>query len=611
VVDPLPDDGSKAGSLRVLSLTARSDAPAADLADAIDLPAVAVDLAGWQLEGRWQRQWRRPVLTGTWRGTGEAGELTLAMPRPGRDWSRRWHPAATAAPVRLALPLEEGINPHQRYQLVVSRRGDGLAVERVLDLAGPLSRPERLGAPRPTSALPPSRIGACTHFGIAQDPYGPYAQWRDHARWLDLAAACGLGWIRDEVNDLVRQEDGSWRIGPGDEAWLGAARQRGLRVIACIGFPADAPVAELAAKALAVARRGEPVAAIELGNEAFCADGWRERHGGDWNGRGADGGTAPWVKAHLAAVNAVAEHLRQAGVAIPVLGIGGPATVIARELELGLSPAVTGVVDHPYSHVTPPETVWFGPRFAGRDGIAPGDAACSQAGVMAWLQPRLGGRRLWFTEFGWSTYRNDLANTEEQFAAVDEPTQAAYLVRRHLLHLAHGAAASIQYALADDRGSDAVAPEGNFGLVRADGTRKPSWFATRRLCSLFAGAERDPAAAVSVLRAPLHYAQTPAVVPKAGGAADLPLPSGVEALAFHHPEDAALRTLAVWSQLPPGPHPGRSAELAVEGWSGFGHPVAIGLCSGRRWDQPFRRDGRRLVLEVVLADEPLAIRWFR
>lgn len=600
------------GRLVIGQLHADSAAPAAELSDPVVLQDPDFDLAGWRFSGRWIRQYRRPVLAAVVRGSGPAGELVVSMPRQQRDWNVRVRLPAEGPDhaVRLTPPVGMA-NPRASYALEVAFAGDDVHASRRIALPGTAAEPATLGAPRTTRELPPSPFGTCMHLAYGRS--GAFAGWKASDRLLDEAAAAGLSWIRDGAN-LVKGTDGSYAIDPYDRAWLAAAKQRGLRTIIVVGMGADQPVEELCARAQAVARAADLVDAIELGNEPNNFGGWVKTYGGKWNGMADDGGVAGWVKAHLVATNAMAEAVKAVRPAVPVIALGSPPPANARALDIGLSPAVDGVVDHPYSYCLPPELVPWSTSLAARDGIAVGDAAGTTVGLFEWYdrKHKALGRNLatWVTEFGWSTKRQDLKNTGNLYCGVTEEVQAAYLVERHLLHAWHGVAASVQYEMLDDYGSAPGDAEANFGLLRSDYSRKPAWHAIRRMCSVFAGAVPDRDASAEIVQAPLHRGQQRGTLVADWDKVEIKALSGIQALPFAHPGRPGMRTLALWSELPRDPNNGRAAVIAVRGWNGLGAPVAIGLCSGRITDVERRVEGDTVQLTVHLDDEPLAIRAF-
>ncbi|MBN8526678.1 MAG: hypothetical protein J0M02_15200 [Planctomycetes bacterium] len=608
-------DAQTAGSIAIERLDATSDATAAELTPPVRLADTTVELAGWRVSLRWVQQWRRPLLqleAVAGPGAG-AGGLELSLPRLQRDWNRRLRldPSNRTASFAISPPI--GANPHAIYQLGLAFVGGEAQASRVVELPGAACDPRLLGAPQTTAALRGNRLGTAVHFAYAPKPEGAFAGWHAYERLLDETAAAGIGWIRDGMRlELV---DGNLAASGHSLAWLRAAKARGLHTIIVLAMDAKDPIEQLCAKACAIAGYTDLVDVLELGNEPNNFGGWVKTHGGKWNGMADDGGDAPWVKAHLAATNAIAEAVKAVRPGLTVIGLGAPTPANARALRLGLSPAVDGVVDHPYSMSLPPEVLPWSSGMKARDGIAVGDAQGSRAGFLRWYADELkaAGRpehSLWITEFGVTTFSFDLKNTGGLFAGYDEPTQAAHLVRSHLLHLWHGVRASVQYDLLDDYGSTAHEAEANFGLLRGDYSRKPAWYATQRLCSLFAGEEADPATTVEAVAAPIHRAQKPGVLIADWDGVDFGSGSTVVALPFASAERPGVRTLAVWDPLPATGFNGRTVELRVRGWNGFVRPVAIGICSGRIADVPMRADGGDAILSISLHGEPLAVRAF-
>jgi hypothetical protein len=610
------DDTPPTGVVTIRSLSAVSHAAAADLAEPVATAPFNADLAGWKLSGTWIAQWHRPVLALTASSGSEAGELSFTLPRPARDWTLR-RALVPGQPVHLRVvpPVADGGNPHAIYRLACAVRTASGKAEHGVALKGRLADAALLGAPRLTRDLPPSIFGTAMHLSYGGN--GAFAGWAQSDRLLDEVAALGLSWIRDGVG-VDQAADGTLTLSAKDLAWLTAAKARGIRVIAVLSMDAKTPVADLCARATAIATQGAGlIDAIELGNEPNNFGGWIKAYGGTWNGMVSndDHTTAPWVTAHLAASNAAAEAIKKVAPHLTVLALGSPSPVNARAIDLGLSPAVDGIVDHPYAMCTPPETIPFGKPYAKRDGIAPGDEACTFAGLVEWYRARFAQDHrtvpLWVTEFGWTTFRHDLKNPSGLFAGFTEETQAAYLVRRHLQGAWLGLGASVQYDLLDDYGSQTHEGEANFGLLRSDYSRKPAWYATQRLCSLFAGAVRDSAADVTITAAPLHRAQQRGDLVHNWDGVALRPQEAVFALPFSHPDHPELKTLAVWSGLPPSEFNGRRATLRLRGWEGYGQPVCIGLCSGRITDPQVTRDGDGVVLTLDLDDEPVALRFFQ
>lgn len=92
---------------------------------------------------------------------------------------------------------------------------------------------------------------------------------------------------------------------------------------------------------------------------------------------------------------------------------------------------------------------------------------------------------IWFTEIGWPTHLNP--------TGVDENTQAAYLIRSYVLSIAAGVEKIFWYNFMDT-GTDKLANEHNFGLIRNTGdtlgsyTPKPAYVALATLTRQLTGA---------------------------------------------------------------------------------------------------------------------------
>lgn len=100
-----------------------------------------------------------------------------------------------------------------------------------------------------------------------------------------------------------------------------------------------------------------------------------------------------------------------------------------------------------------------------------------------------GAKPFVLTEAG---FHNALQATTGQ-PPVDEATAATYQLRTLLEHFRLGAARTYLYELADSWSDpDRTAPEGNWGLFRADWTPKPAALAVRNLMALLADGSRSP-----------------------------------------------------------------------------------------------------------------------
>lgn len=605
------DKGAATGSLRLQRLEVECAAP---VAYPVALPPLDADLAGWRIRGRWLPQWGRPVFDGAAeRSGGGDGELAVTLPRLGRDWSTRVALAGERVPLRFALPLAGGGNPHAIYRVGLAVSAGDLRAGREVELAGARSAAASLGQPRRSADLAPGAFGTCLHLSYGRS--GAFRVWGDHERLLDAVAASGLTWIRDGVK-VAKDDAGKLMVDPYDLGWLKLAKARGLKPIVVIDMEAKRSPEEFAAECVAVVTQlGDLATVFELGNEPNNFGGWVKTFGGTWNGKEKDGGTSPWVKAHLVNSNAGAEAIRKARPDATILALGACAPTNFRAMDIGLSPAIDGVVEHPYAFCMPAERMPYGHGTAERDGVKLGDEQGSFAAVIRSYQDKLAGlgrpRQVWITEFGWSCYVFDGGNEKGLYAGFSERAQAAYLARRWLLGLALGVPAACQYDLIDDYGSTPRQDEANFGLLRGDGSRKPSYAAAQHLTAIFNGQQPDPAAKIEV-KAPLHRSVRRGALVQDWDGATFGADNDVHAFAFRDPRHDEVRTLALWSAQPVSDEfQPRWTEVRIAGWKAMaGAPLAVDLVSGAVYDVPCERDGDVLVLKLNLRDTPLALRFF-
>lgn len=118
---------------------------------------------------------------------------------------------------------------------------------------------------------------------------------------------------------------------------------------------------------------------------------------------------------------------------------------------------------------------------------------------------------LWYSEFGYTTYLygGQREKGKYTFAAYTEEAQAVYLVRRYLYCFTRPEIkAALQYDFLDDFQGRQFDPEANFGLLRADYSPKPAYFALQNLATFFNGVRSDSRldAQVKIDDQPLHRA---------------------------------------------------------------------------------------------------------
>ena len=308
----------------------------------------------------------------------------------------------------------------------------------------------------------------------------------DLASALDDTVALGAGWVRVDVSWAVVQPDSrtayDWS---GTDRVVRAARDRGLRVLGILTYtppwaraegcttftcpPRDA--SEFAAYAGAVAGRyGDRVAAYELWNEPNTSKFW----------------TSPDPVAYRALLRATVPRIEAAAPGKPVVlgGLaanpGGDGVVLAPDFLTSACAeeacaGLAGVGYHPYTF---PETAV--------DSTADVTAWQRMTQPSAWGEPLddvmtqvgLDDRRLWLTEYGAPA---DVSGRPSGCASCVTEEQQARIVASGVT--AAVAAPDVVGALFvyswRDLGSG-PSPEDHFGLVRADGSRKPAFAAFAR-----------------------------------------------------------------------------------------------------------------------------------
>ena len=588
-------DLSTQGALIVheLNATTKSEPPEAAL---LPLPATQATLAGWRMQVASVPQWNNPTLAfAATRVDGQSGWLTIEFPSAARNPVRRYQLDPKDSPCQFSypLPLPAGGNSRNRYPLRLSFVGDdGQAGSLRLTVTGREAAGVNFGDPKSSREIASSRFGTCVHFTYGTS--GAFKGWAKVDRLLDEVEACGLKWIRDGCR-VEKTADG-FRVRPYDLAWIRQAKDRAIRTILIIHTSADQSMEEFLQHVEAVVRDTRELDVVyELGNEPNNFGNWRKTHGGPWNGKEKDNSTSPWVKAHLAYTNAAAERIKQLLPTATVIGLGAVPPTNFRALDLGVSKALDGVVDHPYTYSLPPERVPFCLGHEERDGVAVGDAEGSFVGLVNSYHEKFRQtgqpRSLWGTEFGFTTFWFDGKNEKGLYAGFSEQAQAAYLVRRSLQSLALPIEASCQYDLLDDYGSTPANAEANFGLLRADYSRKPSFLAVQRMSALFAGAALDPALELKFAAQPLHRSVRQKELVRDWDGVRLDNSNDVVAYGFVHPGQADRRLLAVWNeQAFSNQFNNRVITLELKGWQEFSAPpVAVNILTGESLDRKSTR----------------------
>ena len=198
----------------------------------------------------------------------------------------------------------------------------------------------------------------------------------------------------------------------------------------------------------------------------------------------------------------------------------------------------------------------------------------------------------------------------EQALGCFEQAQALYLLRRFVESLSLPVAVSCQYDFIDDYDSNPATDEANFGILRADYSRKPAFYVLQRMNSLLAGAEPDPSLQLKVTKEALHRSMVRGELVKDWDAAKIDAANGVRLAAFRQPDRPNERMAAVWSMQPYGREfNNRAVTLEIGGWERFaGLPAAVDLITGDSFGIPFEvKDGRLRIEDLPLKEHPLLI----
>ena len=612
------------GMLLVKSLAGVSDTPPEKSLAGKPFRESAI---GWSLAGEWLPQYEGAELklAAVPGENAVPAQLTLVEPRAGRDAATRFRldPKDGERVLRWKPAFPYGVNPRSvtriRFRLEAE---NGSAAEFASSIAGreAASRPD---APENGRGIRSARTGTCVHFNYAPKPEGPFAGWYPRARLLDEIAACGYKYIRDGLSAEERPE-GGWKLREHDAETLRAARERGLELIAVIDMSADEPLDRFLERLAAIVRgsRGY-VNVYELGNEPHNFGQWRQtfRHkgkDGSWNGYESDGTVSEWVRKHVEYTNAGADLIKKIAPDKTVIGLGSCAPTNFHALNAGVSKNLDGVVEHPYTFSLPPEKVPFGKRLAKRDGIAIGDDEHTFRGLVESYHEhfRKTGkpRSLWVTEFGFTTFELSDAKAKGLYVGFSEQAQALYLLRRFVESLSLPVAVSCQYDFIDDYDSNPATDEANFGILRADYSRKPAFYVLQRMNSLLAGAEPDPSLQLKVTKEALHRSMVRGELVKDWDAAKIDAANGVRLAAFRQPDRPNERMAAVWSMQPySGEFNTRPVSFEVGGLQDFtAMPVAIDMMTGESFDLPVKfENGKATVTELPLGQTVLLSKFFR
>lgn len=395
------------------------------------------------------------------------------------------------------------------------------------------------------------RMGICTHFNDGGENWNP-------ERTIPQIAALGVGWIRDGARwGEYEREKGRYEMPAKNRAWIEAAHAAGLKITFILNYGNDLyadrfdPDAYAAAVAsIAVEFKGK-IQAMEIFNEPNNF-GYGKYYGGAWNGLPKDGKPAAYVVAYTKMINRAAVAIKAVNPEMKVIGMGAPAPANHRMIELGIVPQVDGIVDHPYSNHSVPETVPYSGTggILQRDGIATADANGTFASQIRMYREQSakfnGPKEIWLTEWGFPTHREH-AQKISGFAGRTEDAQAIYTLRRLTECLGLGVNISFVYDFKDD-GPNPHDAEHNLGLIThgSNSRYKPAYAAVQRL-SRFTASYRVPAAppAIRVIGGEPRIDKNPLV----WDGSPIPIPGNIVTYPFENKATGAAsdKMIFIWS----------------------------------------------------------------
>lgn len=382
-------------------------------------------------------------------------------------------------------------------------------------------------------------MGTNTHFWQGWDP----------DKIMPMIEESGFGWIRDEIYwGNIEMTKGNYIIQPKVLKWIKEAHKHNLKLILILNggnrLYTDIYDAEAYAKfASNMAKQLKGlVDAFEILNEP-ANFGYMAFYGGNWNGLEKDGSISLWVSKYVNLCNKATQAIKEENPSVKVIGLGSVAPVNFRQLAMGISPFLDGIVDHPYSFKTVPEIVPYASSkgILQRDGIATADTLGTFSSMINMYRQQSkkynGPKEIWLTEFGYTNYQPD---KPEMYAGFTLDAQAKYLQRRFMECLGLGVDVTIQYDFKDD-GKNIHNAEYNFGLIDSELKKKPAYTALQLLAKATAGL--NPSGDVSVKVFP--YADRPDQYPIIWDGSILAAPGTIPTYAFHN--QSGKTVIAIWS----------------------------------------------------------------
>ena len=333
--------------------------------------------------------------------------------------------------------------------------------------------------------LPPGDVRPC-HWVGTQFHYWRHQWGRGDVRLLDLAAAAGIGIVRDEPSwAYCEKTPGHYEMSTFHEELVDGLVKRGMKFLCLLTFDNPGAYPDNPLDADAFARWAVWMAdhlkgrcdTFEIFNEPHNFKFWKQY--GPLYGC-TDRRDPRWIRHFTDFTRTVDDALAGRGLRVCVGAEDWP-ELLHTMLEQGIARPHNLVTLHPYDHTQPlPERAkWF------RDGYADLRRRIANAGAE--------GAGIAITEVGWTTFdatRNPTHDFVGFYPPVTYQNQARYLIRMYLMARQFGTEFVCQYDFKDD-GLKANHTEHNFGLLDYWGHPKPSYAAVAAMTRLVGHAEPE------------------------------------------------------------------------------------------------------------------------
>ena len=572
----------------------------------------------WNLKGQWFFSHEQSFLLLECSPLAEENAaLEITMPMLAKDCTRRIFLDAGLGrqTVFFPLPLVNGVNPRNIYRLkfrISSAKGTFLFSE---PFSGRLSGKVNLGAAKDSREIASSKLGVNTHF-----IYPQYQSRKVREILFRELSQCGFKWIRDGI--LVDKDSNgkAKQVRASDLAFLQMARENRIQPLLIIPMSADESLEDFLQRVEIIIRDTKPYTrTYELGNEPNNFGNWRKRYSGPWNGwdKNEPDEISEWVKVHIKYTNAAADRIKELYPEATVIGLGSPSCTNFRAMMLPVSANLNGVCDHPYPWNMLPEQIPFSWALQKRDGIRIGDQAGTLVGLYQsyadLFRKQQAGRSLWITEFGWSTMWLNRKNLDRAaiYPGFSEEAQAEYLLRRCMEGLATPVVAHLSlYEFIDSGKEDSCNRQRNFGLLRHDWSRKPSYYVLSRVNALLHNAELDSEADVKLT---VFSGRKKNSMARIHDGAEFHELDGFRLDPYLDRSNSNERMLGIWSMGPcSGENNNRIVGFKIRGWKDFSaSPVAINMLTGETYDLNPKIENGEIIVEELSVKAPLLIKFFR